>query len=101
MAPPDDPRLYSLAEVRESCAGGACLVLMGRSLYDVTAFVPLHPGGRQLLLERAGTDVTAALDGPLHRHSSNARQWLQQYYLGQVDLDGQEQQVSSRREFRR
>ncbi|XP_053905345.1 fatty acid 2-hydroxylase [Malaclemys terrapin pileata] len=82
MAPP--PRAYSPAEVRQRCAQGACLVLRGRRLYDLSGFVRLHPGGEQLLRERAGSDVSAALEGPPHRHSRNARLWLEQYYLGEV-----------------
>ncbi|NXP99601.1 FA2H hydroxylase, partial [Vidua macroura] len=34
---------------------------------------------------RAGTDVSAALDGPPHRHSENARRWLEQYYVGEIE----------------
>ncbi|XP_053127091.1 fatty acid 2-hydroxylase [Hemicordylus capensis] len=87
MAPPPaaGPRSYSRAEVQQRCAEGACLVLTGRRIYDLSAFVRRHPGGQQLLLERAGTDVSAALDGPPHRHSDNARRWLQQYYVGELD----------------
>uniref|UniRef100_A0A8D0HCP7 Fatty acid 2-hydroxylase n=1 Tax=Sphenodon punctatus TaxID=8508 RepID=A0A8D0HCP7_SPHPU len=78
------------------CAQGACLVLRGCRLYDLSDFVSLHPGGEQLLRERAGRDVSALLDGPPHRHSDNARRWLEQYYLGDVHLLGDEleQQVS-------
>uniref|UniRef100_A0A8D0B393 Fatty acid 2-hydroxylase n=1 Tax=Salvator merianae TaxID=96440 RepID=A0A8D0B393_SALMN len=88
-APPSSPGTpagaFSLSEVRRRCAEGACLVLRGRRLYDLSPFVPLHPGGQQLLQQRAGTDVSAALDGPPHRHSANARRWLEQYYLGEVE----------------
>ncbi|KAL8194687.1 UNVERIFIED_CONTAM: Fatty acid 2-hydroxylase [Gekko kuhli] len=84
MALPDGPRSYSRAELRQRCAQGACLVLSGRRLYDLSPFVRLHPGGEQLLQERAGTDIRDALDGPPHRHSDNARRWLEQYYLGDL-----------------
>ncbi|XP_051485229.1 fatty acid 2-hydroxylase isoform X2 [Apus apus] len=79
------PRWFSLAEVRARCAQGACLVRCHRRLYDLSGFVRLHPGGEQLLRRRAGTDVSAALDGPPHRHSANARRWLEQYYLGEME----------------
>ncbi|NXW69789.1 FA2H hydroxylase, partial [Hirundo rustica] len=79
------PRSFSAAEVRARCAQGACLVSCRRRLYDLSGFVRLHPGGEQLLRRRAGTDVTAALDGPPHRHSENARRWLEQYYVGEIE----------------
>ncbi|NWY29674.1 FA2H hydroxylase, partial [Pheucticus melanocephalus] len=79
------PRSFSAAEVRARCAQGACLVSCRRRLYDLSGFVRLHPGGEQLLRRRAGTDVSAALDGPPHRHSENARRWLEQYYVGDIE----------------
>ncbi|NXF11606.1 FA2H hydroxylase, partial [Smithornis capensis] len=79
------PRSFSAAEVRALCAQGACLVSCHRRLYDLSGFVRLHPGGEQLLRRRAGTDVSAALDGPPHRHSANARRWLEQYYVGEME----------------
>ncbi|NXQ46967.1 FA2H hydroxylase, partial [Catharus fuscescens] len=79
------PRSFSAAEVRARCAQGACLVSCHRRLYDLSGFVRLHPGGEQLLRRRAGTDVSAALDGPPHRHSANARRWLEQYYVGDLE----------------
>ncbi|XP_005052570.1 PREDICTED: fatty acid 2-hydroxylase [Ficedula albicollis] len=79
------PRSFSAAEVRARCAQGACLVSCRRRLYDLSGFVRLHPGGEQLLRRRAGTDVSAALDGPPHRHSANARRWLEQYYVGDLE----------------
>ncbi|NXG63147.1 FA2H hydroxylase, partial [Hemiprocne comata] len=79
------PQSFSAAEVRARCAQGACLVRCHRRLYDLSGFVRLHPGGEQLLRRRAGTDVSAALDGPPHRHSATARRWLEQYYLGEME----------------
>uniref|UniRef100_A0A663DU69 Fatty acid 2-hydroxylase n=1 Tax=Aquila chrysaetos chrysaetos TaxID=223781 RepID=A0A663DU69_AQUCH len=58
----------SAAEVRARCAQGACLVRCRRRLYDLSGFVRL-----------------AALDGPPHRHSANARRWLEQYYVGEME----------------
>ncbi|KAG8143860.1 hypothetical protein E2320_001006, partial [Naja naja] len=96
MAAPPTTRSYSRAELRAGCAQGSCLVLIGRRLYDLSAFARLHPGGQQVLLERAGTDVNAALDGPPHRHSANARRWLQQYYLGELESDGDAEQTCTK-----
>ncbi|NXX48600.1 FA2H hydroxylase, partial [Tricholaema leucomelas] len=89
-APAPAPRSFSAAEVRARCAQGSCLVRCRRRLYDLSGFVRLHPGGEQLLRRRAGTDVSAALDGPPHRHSANARRWLEQYYVGEME-SGDEQ----------
>ncbi|XP_061323020.1 LOW QUALITY PROTEIN: fatty acid 2-hydroxylase-like [Pezoporus flaviventris] len=91
LPPSASPRSFSAAEVRVRCSQGACLVsCRRRRLYDLSGFVRLHPGGEQLLRRRTGTDVSAALDGPPHRHSNNARRWLEQYYVGEME-PGEEQ----------
>ncbi|KAM4833719.1 fatty acid 2-hydroxylase [Thomomys bottae] len=89
MAPAPDPALapaaaFSPDEVQRRLAAGACWVRRGARLYDLTDFVRHHPGGEQLLRARAGQDITADLDGPPHRHSDNARRWLEQYYVGEM-----------------
>ncbi|CAI9162388.1 unnamed protein product [Rangifer tarandus platyrhynchus] len=90
MAPAPPPAAcFSAAEVQRRLAAGACWVRRGARLYDLTGFVRQHPGGEQLLWARAGQDVSADLDGPPHRHSANARRWLEQYYVGDLQGDPQ------------
>lgn len=89
-APPPDTS-FSLAEVQQRLAAGFCWVRCGARLYDLTGFLRQHPGGEQLLRARAGQDVSADLDGPPHRHSANARLWLEQYYVGELQGDPQVQ----------
>lgn len=91
MAPAPPPAAsFSPAEVQRRLAAGACWVRRGASLYDLTGFVRHHPGGEQLLRARAGQDISADLDGPPHRHSDNARRWLEQYYVGELRVDPQD-----------
>ncbi|KAB0383614.1 hypothetical protein FD755_005531, partial [Muntiacus reevesi] len=86
---PPPAACFSAAEVQRRLAAGACWVRRGARLYDLTGFVRQHPGGEQLLWARAGQDVSADLDGPPHRHSANARRWLEQYYVGDLQGDPQ------------
>ncbi|XP_074078937.1 fatty acid 2-hydroxylase [Macrotis lagotis] len=92
MASSAPPPLFTAAEVQRRCAAGACWVRRGARLYDLTGFVPHHPGGQHLLRARAGRDVGADLDGPPHRHSDTARRWLEQYYVGELRDPGQDPQ---------
>ncbi|NXG68881.1 FA2H hydroxylase, partial [Baryphthengus martii] len=46
------------------------------------------------------TDVSAALEGPPHRHSANARRWLEQYYVGEMEPGDEQVPPSGRAEFR-
>ncbi|XP_003939962.1 fatty acid 2-hydroxylase [Saimiri boliviensis] len=90
MAPAPPPAAsFSPSEVQRRLAAGACWVRRGARLYDLSSFVRHHPGGEQLLRARAGQDISADLDGPPHRHSANARRWLEQYYVGELRGDPQ------------
>lgn len=100
MAPAPPPAAsFSAAEVQRRLAAGDCWVRCGARLYDLTGFVRHHPGGEQLLRARAGQDVSADLDGPPHRHSANARRWLEQYYVGDLLGDPQVQPVRGSHTF--
>lgn len=65
----------------------SCWVLLGTRVYDVTAFLRMHPGGEALILRRSGKDVSQEIEGPPHRHSENARRWMEQYYIGELARD--------------
>ncbi|XP_013867639.1 fatty acid 2-hydroxylase isoform X2 [Austrofundulus limnaeus] len=85
MSPSTSPRFFTEREVARHCTPDSCWVLLGTRVYDVTAFLRMHPGGEALIRSRAGKDLSAELEGPPHRHSENARRWMEQYYIGELD----------------
>lgn len=85
MSPSTSPRFFTEREVACHCTKESCWVLMGTRVYDVTAFLRMHPGGEALIRSRSGKDVSQAMEGPPHRHSENARRWMEQYYIGELD----------------
>lgn len=87
MSPSVTTRYISEKEVARHCTKESCWVLVGTRVYDVTSFLRMHPGGEALILRRSGSDISAQLDGPPHRHSENARRWLEQYYIGEIDRE--------------
>lgn len=87
MSPSTSPRFFTEREVARHCTKESCWVLMGTRVYDVTAFLRMHPGGEALIRSRSGKDVRQAMEGPPHRHSENARRWMEQYYIGELDRD--------------
>ncbi|KAI1890081.1 hypothetical protein AGOR_G00169540 [Albula goreensis] len=78
-------RSFSQKEVAQHCTKDSCWVLLGNRVYDVTGFLRKHPGGTALILSRSATDISEEMDGPPHRHSENARRWMEQYYIGDMD----------------
>ncbi|XP_037307590.2 fatty acid 2-hydroxylase [Pungitius pungitius] len=98
MSPSTSPRLLTEKEVARHCTQDSCWVLLGTRVYDVTSFLRMHPGGEALLLQRSGKDVSPEMEGPPHRHSENARRWMEQYYIGELDGDsGTDEAVRERR----
>uniref|UniRef100_A0A147A4E3 Fatty acid 2-hydroxylase n=1 Tax=Fundulus heteroclitus TaxID=8078 RepID=A0A147A4E3_FUNHE len=98
MSPSTSPRFYTEREVARHCTKDSCWVLLGTRVYDVTGFLRMHPGGEALIRSRAGKDLTREMEGPPHRHSANARRWLEQYYIGELDREsGAEETLRERR----
>ena len=69
---------YSLADVAKHCTPNDCWVVVHGSVYDVTAFVPKHPGGA-LIYVKAGGDCSQLFDS-YHPHS--ASRVLDKYIIG-------------------
>ncbi|XP_054552921.1 cytochrome b5 type B isoform X1 [Talpa occidentalis] len=76
---------YRLEEVaKRNSPENIWLVIHGR-VYDITRFLNEHPGGEEVLLEQAGADASESFEDV--GHSSDAREMLKQYYIGDVHPD--------------
>lgn len=67
------PRAITRAVLREH-ADNLWIAVHGR-VYDVTGFLPDHPGGPHVLREYAGTDATRAFDGAHAGEASRLGRW--------------------------
>ncbi|VDO18476.1 unnamed protein product [Heligmosomoides polygyrus] len=68
----------------------AWLVIRGK-VYDVTKFLDDHPGGSDVLLEQVGKDATEAFDDI--GHSSDAKEMMEEYYIGDVVKVGSSENI--------
>ena len=76
-------------------SGRLCVVNDGK-VYDITDFVSKHPGGREILEEHSGQDVTQAMKThDSHEHTSTAYKMLDKYYIGHLSNPGSEVGVIS------
>lgn len=61
-------------------------VIVNDKVFNVTQFLKDHPGGDDLILEHAGTDVTEIMQDQLeHEHSDAAYDLLSEYCIGKVN----------------
>lgn len=59
-----------------------CWMIVNGNVYDVTSYIPRHPGGAGAIKPYCGKDGTAAFEGL--PHSMNAHQLLASYLVGAV-----------------
>ena len=72
-------------EVESRNTEKSCYVTLGQKVYDITEFVPDHPGGGDLILEYGGKDVAEIMGDVIsHEHSEAAYEILDEYLIGFV-----------------
>lgn len=75
-------------DISESNTSAKCHVTMGDKAYDITVFLDSHPGGKDLILEYRGKDITDILQNKgSHAHSEAAYDILEDYLIGLVATD--------------
>ncbi|CDU17583.1 cytochrome b5, putative [Plasmodium yoelii] len=73
---------YTIEEVAKHNKATDAWVIYKNKVYDVTYYLKFHPGGEEILLERAGSDVT---DLVFMYHSwVNVEKILENTYLGDL-----------------
>jgi len=86
-ATPKGDAIFTLDEIGQHISQGDCWLLIDGKVYDVSDYSS-HPGG-PALLEGCGTDATDLYEtrpmGSGTPHSSNARQYLETYYIGDLN----------------
>jgi cytochrome b involved in lipid metabolism len=77
----------TMAEIAKHNTAQDCWLLISGKIYDVTKFIPSHPGG-SIIIKSCGTDATQAFDtkgGKGRGHSPRAESMLAQYYIGDLN----------------
>ncbi|KAL4424625.1 hypothetical protein ABPG77_002243 [Micractinium sp. CCAP 211/92] len=92
-AEPPARKVFSREEVAALSAAGKHVYLFKGGVYDVNLDELMHPGGRELLEDHRGEDITELFLGggnADHAHSRGARALLERYCVGR--LEGHEQE---------
>ncbi|KAI2635937.1 FMN-dependent dehydrogenase [Xylaria nigripes] len=80
MAPLSGP------EIAKHNSKDSCWVIIHGKAYDVTEFLPEHPGGMKIILKYAGKDATAEFD-PIHPRDTLDKYLDKSKHLGPVDMN--------------
>lgn len=85
MAPSKRVRILTAEDVANHKCASSCWVSFRGRVYDVAGFIPDHPGGEDLILKHAGTDVENIMkDKESHDHSDSAYNMLEEYVIGRL-----------------
>jgi L-lactate dehydrogenase (cytochrome) len=77
--------MLSGEEVAKHNNKDSCYVIVHGEVYDVTEFLPEHPGGQAIILKYAGKDATEAYD-PIHPPGTLEDNLPKEKCLGKVDM---------------
>jgi len=81
-------RIFASEDVEEHTSPKSCWVTRDGKVYDVTQFLPDHPGGDDLILKYAGKDVGEIMkDSVEHDHSDSAYNMLDEFLIGRLGAD--------------
>ncbi|CAF0853149.1 unnamed protein product [Adineta steineri] len=81
-----DKQVLTMAEVQQLSADkDKCIMVIDNHVYDITKFLDEHPGGEEVLKEQHGKDASNAFEDV--GHSSDAREQMKAYELGELHPD--------------
>ncbi|KIM79769.1 hypothetical protein PILCRDRAFT_98049 [Piloderma croceum F 1598] len=75
---------WTLLQVAKHNTSSSCWVIINKKVYDVTDFLPEHPGGSSIILKYAGKDATAAYE-PIHPPDALEKNLSPEKHLGELD----------------
>ncbi|GAA4901246.1 hypothetical protein GCM10025789_19880 [Tessaracoccus lubricantis] len=75
------PAGYTMADVEAHDTPEDCWVAINGNVYDVTEWIPQHPGGPDRIIALCGTDATAQFTGQ-HAQTDVAKATLETFLLG-------------------
>ena len=82
-APTPTPVTYTAALVAQHNSVSDCWLIINNKIYNVTQYIPFHPGGTNTIRPWCGKESTQAFTtrGGNGRHSQSAWNQLEKYYL--------------------
>ena len=78
-------RILTPEDLSAHTSPSSCWISRKGKVYDITSFLPDHPGGDHLILRYAGGDIGGAMKDPaMHEHSEAAYRMLEDFVVGRL-----------------
>ncbi|MDA3803014.1 MAG: cytochrome b5-like heme/steroid binding domain-containing protein [Patescibacteria group bacterium] len=77
-----DVLTYSLTQVSEHNTEVDCWQVINGKVYNISKYIPNHPGGLNSVLKGCGKDATKMFD---LQHKPKTKEMLKNYYLGNLE----------------
>jgi cytochrome b involved in lipid metabolism len=58
IPPPKALRRFTIDEVQQHASADDCWIVLQGKVYDITPYIPFHPGGKYQILRAKGKDAT-------------------------------------------
>eukprot|EP00177_Eucheuma_denticulatum_P006000 GFKZ01010943.1.p1 GENE.GFKZ01010943.1~~GFKZ01010943.1.p1 ORF type:complete len:1193 (-),score=152.41 GFKZ01010943.1:1029-4607(-) len=85
---------YSRAEVAQHRTSRDCWVIFRDGVYDISHFLPVHPGGLKLLLSKGGQDITTDFEVAHGSDNYRVESMLRMYEIGRLEsFEGASEEV--------
>lgn len=81
-------KVFTLEEVATHNKESDMWLIYNGDVYDVTAYLPEHPGGIDIIADHGGSEATSAFD--TIGHSDSARATLKKYLIGTLSEEDKE-----------
>lgn len=75
---------YTLSQVAENNNKSSCWTIIDNNVYDITSYVPRHPGGESEILQVCGRDGTNLFAKPSEHKEGGADNVLSQFKIGNI-----------------
>ena len=82
--PSTGPAKYTLEDVKKHSSATDCWAVVNGSVYDLTKWAALHPGGAAIIRSLCGRDATTDFLGR-HANQPDPTRELANYLLGKLD----------------
>jgi cytochrome b involved in lipid metabolism len=76
-------KTYTMKQVRKHGTRTSCWSVVNRKVYNLTKWIPLHPGGKRTIIGMCGKRASKAFNAQ-HGGSASAKAALKQYKIGRL-----------------